>query len=198
MSRQSSLFFPIPHFRFLSPLHSSTELQSASSVPGTSSHRATAQVSVQPPLTGAWGSPLCNLLSRVRAPTQAPASTDKPLECFPADFWVMAGRTVAGRAQASRPDWCRWQCGRASLFGGIKRISLYGYQFHWSFVLRTRDLPLTQFRLQFMWEWHCTGPVSTAQRPLAPASLGREHPWISAVNLGGEEKPAFTYAKKKF
>lgn len=69
----------------------------ASSVPGTSSQRATAQISVEPPLPGPWGSPLCNILSRVRAPTQAPASTDKPVECFPADFWVcQVGLWLAG------------------------------------------------------------------------------------------------------
>lgn len=87
--------------------------QGAGSVPGTSSHRATAQVSVEPPLPAPWESPLCNVRSRVKAPTQAPASTDKPLACFPAGFWVMPGRTVAGRAQASCPDWCRQAEGKS-------------------------------------------------------------------------------------
>lgn len=59
-------------------------------------------------------------------------------------------------------------------------------------VLRTGDLPLTQFRLQLMCT--ATGSVSAAQKPLAPASLGREHPQIPAGNLGGDEKSAFIYA----
>lgn len=95
VGRQSSLSFTVPHFRPLSPFHSSTEVQ------------ATAQVSLKPSLPGPWRSPLCGIQSRVRAPTQAPACIEKSLECFPADFWVMPGRTGAGRAQESCPDWCR-------------------------------------------------------------------------------------------